>query len=403
MINPRAKTLIEISKEHIIIGKLETIEKAFTPIIQQLNLNGLPLDIGVVEKIRNQYLGDQKACAEKIFSLAGFKFNLGKRDQIEIALKNEGFWIGKRTNKIVLDSLIRKGSNLASLIKRYRQLQRIASNGQSLINYYDQLLGRLKPVWHQNKALTGRILSEGPCISNISKPYRAAFREDGYHFIYFDFRNFELRIQASLAEDPVLIEMFNAGFDLHRYTTGLILEKSPSEVTDLERQKYKFISLGYWYGMGVEGIVNRTGLQRNFVKKITDTLDLKFEILRSRVTAYEKEVKEKGYSETPWGRKMFKNAKRGHWALLAQATAADYFKYILVQVAEKLPELIILAPLFDGCLYKMKIDQQKIEIIVGDLNEIVTQKIDKFCKMAVDIGFGASWHEAVQNSSAAID
>jgi hypothetical protein len=100
---------------------------------------------------------------------------------------------------------------------------------------------------------------------------------------------------------------------------------------------------------------------------------------------------------------MFKNAKRGHWALLAQATAADYFKYILVQVAEKLPELIILAPLFDGCLYKMKIDQQKIEIIVGDLNEIVTQKIDKFCKMAVDIGFGASWHEAVQNSSAAID
>ena len=83
--------MIEISKEHIIIGKLEAIEKAVTPIIQQLNLNGLPLDIGVVEKIRNQYLGDQKACAEKIFSLAGFKFDLGKRSQIEIALKNEDF------------------------------------------------------------------------------------------------------------------------------------------------------------------------------------------------------------------------------------------------------------------------------------------------------------------------
>ena len=110
--------------------------------------------------------------------------------------------------------------------------------------------------------------------------------------------------------------------------------------------------------MGGDGIANRTGLQKNFIKKVTDTLDLKFKKLRSRVTEYEKESKDKGFAETPWGRKMFKNAKRGYWALLAQAPAADYFKYILTQVAEKLPELIISAPLFDGCLYKIKNDPQ---------------------------------------------
>jgi DNA polymerase-1 len=298
----------------------------------------------------------------------------------------------------VLNGLIRKGSNLAALIKRYRQLQRIASNGKSLINYHNQFLKKLNPVWHQNKALTGRILSEGPCISNISKPYRTAVRENGYHFIYFDFRNFELRIQASLAEDPVLIEMFNAGFDLHRYTTGLILDKAPSAVTDAERQKYKSISLGYWYGMGAAGIANRTGLQRNFIKRVTDTLDLNFKKLRFRVTEYEKEAKDKGFAETPWGRKMFKNANRGYWALLAQASAADYFKFILVQVAEKLPELIISAPLFDGCLYKVQNDKGKIKNIMGDIDEIVTQQVEKFCKMAVDIGTGESWQEAVENT-----
>lgn len=85
--------------------------------------------------------------------------------------------------------------------------------------------------------------------------------------------------------------------------------------------------------------------------KITDTLDQKFQVLRSRASAFEKEAKEKGYAETPWGRRMYKDATSGFWALLAQATAADYFKYILDKVAEKLPELIISAPLFDGCLY----------------------------------------------------
>jgi hypothetical protein len=150
--------------------------------------------------------------------------------------------------------------------------------------------------------------------------------------------------------------------------------------------------------MGVEGIVYRTGLRRNFVMKITNTLDQKFQVLRSRVSSFENEAKENGYAETPWGRKMFKKAKSGYWALLAQATAADYFKYILTQVAEKLPELIISAPLFDGCLYKVRHNQQKIKIIMGDLHETVTQQIEEFCKMGVDIGSGISWQEAVQNT-----
>ena len=192
--------------------------------------------------------------------------------------------------------------------------------------------------------------------------------------------------------------MFNNNFDLHSFTASLILNKIPSEITDQERQKYKAISLGFWFGMGVDGIVNRTGLQRAFVKKITETLDRKFQVLRFRVTEFEKDAKDKGYAETPWGRKMFKNAKRGYWALLAQATAADYFKYILAQVAEKLPELILSASLFDGCLYKIRKDRQKIANIIGDLNEIATQQVETFCKMAVDIETGTSWQDAVQNT-----
>jgi DNA polymerase-1 len=237
-------------------------------------------------------------------------------------------------------------------------------------------------------------------VSNISKQYRAAVREDGYKFMFFDFRNFELRIQASLANDPVLIELFNNDFDLHSFTASLILNKDPAVINSDERQKYKSISLGYWYGMGVEGIVYRTGLNRSFVKKITDTLDHKFYVLRSRVTDFEKEAKDKGYAETPWGRKMFKKAKYGYWALLAQASAADYFKYIIVQIAEKLPDLILSVPLFDGCLYKIKNNQQKIGNIMEGIIEITTQQVEGFCKMAVDIGSGESWQRAVQNTVA---
>ena len=94
---------------------------------------------------------------------------------------------------------------------------------------------------------------------------------------------------------------------------------------------------------------------------------------------------------------MLKKAKYGYWALLAQASSADYFKFIIVQVDEKLPDLILSAPLFDGCLYKIKRDQQKIENIKENLIEITTQQVNGFCKMAVGIGSGDSWQGAVQN------
>lgn len=152
--------------------------------------------------------------------------------------------------------------------------------------------------------------------------------------------------------------------------------------------------------MGSAGIVYRTGLNKSFVKKIADTLDQKFHVLRSRVNDFEKEAADRAHAETPWGRKMFKKAKYGHWALLAQATAADYFKYILVKIAEKLPRLILSAPLFDGGLYKIKNDQQKIGNIMEGLIEISTEQVEGFCKMAVDIGSGNSWQDAVQNSAA---
>ena len=97
---------------------------------------------------------------------------------------------------------------------------------------------------------------------------------------------------------------------------------------------------------------------------------------------------------------MYKKADYGYWALIAQAAAADYFKHTLVQVAEKLPELIILAALFDGCLYMIRNDHKYAQDLKEALYEIVTQRVDKFCRMAVDIGFGDSWQEAVQNSCA---
>ena len=87
--------MVKISEEHFITGKIETIENDVTPIIKQLNSTGLQIDIGVVEKIRNHYLQLQKECAEKIFSLAGYKFDLGKKIKLKPHLNRKDLKLAK--------------------------------------------------------------------------------------------------------------------------------------------------------------------------------------------------------------------------------------------------------------------------------------------------------------------
>jgi hypothetical protein len=60
--------------------------------------------------------------------------------------------------------------------------------------------------------------------------------------------------------------------------------------------------------------------------------------------------------------------------------------------------LILSASLFDGALYKIKCQKENTAKIIGGLNEIATQQVETFCKMAVDIGSGKSWQDAVQKT-----
>jgi hypothetical protein len=76
----KAIILIEISKNHVINGKLESIENDVEPIVAQLNAEGMPIDIDLVGKIQADHLVIQEELAEKIYGLVGFKFNIGKKD-----------------------------------------------------------------------------------------------------------------------------------------------------------------------------------------------------------------------------------------------------------------------------------------------------------------------------------
>jgi DNA polymerase-1 len=65
-----------------------------------------------------------------------------------------------------------------------------------------------------------------------------------------DYSQIELRLLAHLTLDPVLVDAFARGEDIHRRTAAEVFGVAPEAVTADQRRRAKVINFGILYGMG---------------------------------------------------------------------------------------------------------------------------------------------------------
>jgi DNA polymerase I-like protein with 3'-5' exonuclease and polymerase domains len=107
-----------------------------------------------------------------------------------------------------------------------------------------------------------------PKVTKWAKPLRKAFiAPKGYKVCNLDYSQGELRIAACLSNEPVMLEAYNKGLDLHAVTgaglAGIELQeflsykdhadKDKAAIYDNNRQSAKGANFGLLYGMGVDG------------------------------------------------------------------------------------------------------------------------------------------------------
>ncbi len=119
--------------------------------------------------------------------------------------------------------------------------------------------GRIHTRWSQAVAATGRLSSQDPNLQNIpirsdlGKIIRRAFiAPPGAVILSADYSQIELRVLAHLSKDPVLVDAFRTGQDVHVRTAMEIFGVPAEGVTDEMRGRSKTINFGVIYGMGEE-------------------------------------------------------------------------------------------------------------------------------------------------------
>lgn len=133
---------------------------------------------------------------------------------------------------------------------------------------------------------------------------RRLMRADGDRaFLAADFSQAELRVLAQCCKDKNLIEAFNSGQDLHRFTASLVFGKKPENVTKEERQIAKSVSFLIVYGGGPNKLAQQIGKSVSYCKNIFAAYEQSFPRVFKWIQSVHKMIRENGYAVSLFGRR----------------------------------------------------------------------------------------------------
>jgi DNA polymerase I len=254
-----------------------------------------------------------------IHELAGETFNINSPAQLgPILFDKLGLPTGKKTktgystNAEVLENL-RDKHEIVALILEYRMLTKLRGT------YIDGLLplihtdGKIHAHFNQTVAATGRISSNEPNLQNIpirqepGRSIRKAFVPSSSEYILMgaDYSQIELRILAHLSQDPVLIEAFNSGDDIHKITAANVLGVPEDQITIADRTKAKAVNFGVIYGMSAFGLSSELNIPRKEADIYIKEYFAKHQKVKEFMDSLVASAKEYGYVTTILGRKRF--------------------------------------------------------------------------------------------------
>lgn len=398
-----------------------TVEVPLVSVLARMEHRGVAADRSVLRSLNDEMTAEADQLAHLIQEDAGEPFNVNSTKKLqEILFEKLGLSPGKKnktgfsTDQATLEKLEGQHPIIEHLL-RYREVEKLRSTyGESLLAAVDAD-GRIRATFNQMVARTGRLSSENPNLHNIpvrselGRTFRKAFRAEGDRILLVaDYNQIELRCIAHLAEDPGLIEAFAAGTDVHRAVAARVFGIEPGDVDFEQRSRAKMVSYGLAYGMESYGLGQRLGIATKEASEILEAYFAGFPNVRSYMDATVVEARNRGYTETLFGRRRaipellsdnFRVRQAGERQAMnagIQGLAADIFKVALVRLDERLEtsglDSRIVLQVHDEVI--LEVPPQEKEAATAIVLEEMSGAFGLAVPLEVNLSYGATWADA---------
>ena len=397
------------------------IEVPLVRVLAQMEILGVGVDEKELRRLRDELVSRCDELRAQICADADEEFNVNSTVKLrEILFEKLGLQPQKKTktgystDAASLEKLLGQHPIIEHLLS-YREVEKLRSTyGEGLLAEVAPD-GRIHATFNQTVARTGRLSSDAPNLHNIpvrselGREFRKAFvPAKGYTLLIADYNQIELRCIAHLAEDPGLIGAFESGQDIHNATAARVFDVDPASVTIDQRSKAKMVSYGLAYGMEAFGLAQRLAIPVGEAQTILDAYFEAFPAVHDYMERTIAEARERGYTETLFGRRRqipelsssnFRIRQAGERQAMnagIQGLAADIFKVALIRLDRALDDAggtsRLILQVHDEVICEVPpADLEKVTEIVL---EAMSGAFDLRVPLAVNLSSGDSWAAA---------
>jgi DNA polymerase-1 len=405
------------------MGSLFTeVEVPLAAVLARMELSGIRVDLDLLATLSVEFGQRQHDLEEEIYALAGEKFNLASPQQLQAILFDKlGLPRGKKTktgsstDSSVLEALAERFP-LPAKILAYRGFAKLRNTYvDALPKLIHAKTERIHTSFNQTVTATGRLSSSNPNLQNIpvrseeGRRIRAAFvPEPGHVLLSADYSQIELRLLAHLSQDPVLIESFQRGQDVHTRTAAELFQVPVAAVSADQRRQAKTINFGIIYGMGALRLARSLDIPTKTAQAYITQYFARYGGIKSYMEGILVEARTRGYVTTLRGRRRYvpdlqsKNtqvaaaAERMAVNMPIQGTAADLIKMAMVAIDRRLTQeklrTRMLLQVHDELLFE--VPEKEVERVKNLVRELMEGVMSLRVPLQVDLGTGKNWAEA---------
>jgi len=401
----------------------EKIDLPLAPVIADMERAGVRVDPEELGKMSRTMEKEIRRLEKEIWKLAGSEFNVNSPAQLaEILFDKLNLQPNARRGKAkarstaadILEELSAQHPLPAKIIE-YREIAKLKST------YVDALpklihpeTGRLHTSFSQTGTATGRLSSSDPNLQNIpirtelGREIRAAFvAEKGKILLSADYSQIELRVMAHFSKDPVLVEAFRHGEDIHARTAQEVFGVGPMAQTAEHRRAAKAINFGIIYGLSPFGLAQQLGIDQKEAAKFINAYFTRYRGVKEYLDNMLVETRKTSVAKTLFGRirpipeinspqmQLRNFAERTALNSPLQGTAADLIKMAMINIDRRLTdekfEAKMILQVHDELLFEAPKKER------AELEKLVHEEMEGVYKLAVplavEIGVGPNWRD----------
>jgi DNA polymerase-1 len=405
-----------------LITVYETIDKPLVPVLLRMEQTGVRIDPAFLREMSTRLAVEIDNLAERIYSDSGHRFNINSPKQLGDILFNKmllpkpmKYGKGKvvSTAQDVLEELA-ETHPIAALVIEHRQLQKLKGTYLDALPSLADSEGRIHTTFNQVGTATGRLSSTNPNLQNIpirtavGREIRAAFiAAPGNVLMSADYSQIELRLMAHFSQDPLLLDAYRTGKDIHTLTAAEVFGVDAATMDKETRNRAKAVNFGIVYGISPFGLAAQLGIDQKTAKQYIETYFDRYKGVQRFIEEVLDTVRREQAVRTFFGRvrpipdiqsrnpNMRGFAERTAVNTPLQGTAADLIKLAMIRIDSEIAKRKLRSRMtlqvHDELLFDVVPDESK------EVEALVKQEMEHVAEFSVpivaEVGIGRNWRD----------